>query len=319
MISNWTSDDRVLITGGAGFIGSHLAQTLVGAGVQVRILDNLTSGRIRNLDAIAGDIEFIEGDVRSETVMDEAVKGVDTVFHMAAVASVPLSVSNPRLTFDVNVSGMLNLLVSARDAGCRRIVFSSSCAIYGNTTCLPISEGTKPAPMSPYATSKLNGEQLCTTFTDTYGLETVALRYFNVFGPGQDPDSPYAAVLPKILKNLLAGRPCTIFGDGTQSRDFVFVDDVVSANIAAANAPDVSGMVFNVASGQETTVNEALELVARSLGVPALAQYATPRAGDLKHSLADVALAGERLGFRAEVPFELGMARLVAASVGSLV
>lgn len=309
----------VLITGGAGFIGSHLARTLVDAGVEVRILDNLSSGHRENLAGITDDVEFIEGDIRSELVMDRAVSGVDSVFHMAAIASVPLSVADPRLTFDVNVSGMLNLLVAARDAGCRRVVFSSSCAIYGNTTSLPTPETITPSPMSPYATSKLNGEHLCTTFTDTYGLETVALRYFNVFGPGQDPDSPYAAALPRFLKDLLAGQACTIFGDGTQSRDFVFVDDVVAANIAAATAPGVAGEVFNVASGRQVSINDAVWEMARCLGVPALVTYADPRPGDLKHSCADVRAATRDLDFRARIPFEAGLEHLVAATVGSLV
>jgi len=312
-------DGPVLITGGAGFIGSHLARRLVESGTRVRILDNLASGHLSNLRDIASEVEFIEGDIRSESVMDKAVSGIETVFHMAAIASVPLSVADPRLTFDVNVSGMLNLLVAARDARCKRIVFSSSCAIYGNTTMLPITEDTKPSPMSPYATSKLNGEQLCTTFTDTYGLETVALRYFNVFGPGQDPDSPYAAVLPRILKSLRAEEPFTVFGDGTQTRDFVFVDDVVSANLAAASARDANGRAFNVASGQQVSVNVALAKIARLLGIPALAVYSEPRAGDLKHSLADVTAAEKVLGFRASMPFETGLSFLVEATDRSLI
>lgn len=312
-------DGPVLVTGGAGFIGSRLVRHLVSSGVEVRVLDNFSTGHEENLKAVVDDIELIDGDIRSEVAMDLAVAGVDTIFHMAAVASVPLSVANPRLTFDVNVSGTLNLLVAARDAGCRRVVFSSSCAIYGNAKILPISEETRPAPMSPYATSKLNGEQLCTMFSDTYGLETVALRYFNVFGPGQDPNSPYAAVVPRILTNLIEEQPCTIFGDGEQTRDFVFVDDVIAANLAAARANGASGRSFNVASGRQISINEVLTLIARHLGIPALAVYEPPRAGDLKHSVADTSSARTELGFQALNPFEVGLEQLINETVGSRV
>lgn len=312
-------DGPVLVTGGAGFIGSRLVRHLVSSGVEVRVLDNFSTGHEENLKAVVDDIELIDGDIRSEVAMDLAVAGVDTIFHMAAVASVPLSVANPRLTFDVNVSGTLNLLVAARDAGCRRVVFSSSCAIYGNAKILPISEETRPAPMSPYATSKLNGEQLCTMFSDTYGLETVALRYFNVFGPGQDPNSPYAAVVPRILTNLIEEQPCTIFGDGEQTRDFVFVDDVIAANLAAARATGASGRSFNVASGRQISINEVLTLIARHLGIPALAVYEPPRAGDLKHSVADTSSARTELGFQALNPFEVGLEQLINETVGSRV
>lgn len=308
-----------LVTGGAGFIGSTLVKQLVSFGLKVRVLDDFSTGHHANLASVLPDIEIIEGDIRSERLMDLAVNGIDTVFHMAAIASVPLSVSNPKLTFDVNVSGMLNLLVAARDAGCRRVVFSSSCAVYGNALQMPISEDTIPAPMSPYATSKLNGEQLCSVFSTTYGLETTCLRYFNVFGPGQDPDSPYAAVIPKLLKSLQAGVPCVIYGDGTQTRDFIFVDDVVEANLAAAVAPKAVGHVFNVASGRQVTINETLILIAGCLDVPAYASYEPPRAGDLKHSLANITAAQDALEFKPRVSMHDGLERLVAAAAGSLV
>lgn len=306
-----------LVTGGAGFIGSHLVRRLLDLGVHVRIVDNLSTGQIANLNPVIGNIELIEGDIRDDRLMSRATQGVDTVFHMAAIASVPLSVANPRLTFDVNVAGTLNVLVAARDAGCRRIVFSSSCAVYGNVKQLPTIEHIHPAPMSPYATSKLNGEQLCSVFSTVYGLGSISLRYFNVFGPRQDPDSPYAAALPRFLSALREGERITIFGDGEQTRDFVFVDNVVDANLAASQTAFASGDLYNIGSGTHVTINDAVSLMAQYLGVLPHVEHAPPRDGDLRHSLASISAAQSGLGYEVRVPFEKGIQQLILESVGS--
>lgn len=306
-----------LVTGGAGFIGSHLVRRLLDIGVHVRVVDNFSTGRLSNLDPLIADIELFEGDIRDDRLMTRAAQGVDTVFHLAAIASVPLSVANPRLTFDVNVAGTLNVLVAARDAGCRRIVFSSSCAIYGNVEQLPTIEHVHPAPMSPYATSKLNGEQLCSVFTTVYGLGSVSLRYFNVFGPRQDPDSPYAAALPRFLSALHDGESITIFGDGEQTRDFVFVDNVIDANLAASRTSLALGNVYNIGSGNRVTINDAVSLMAEYLGVHPRVEHAPSREGDLRHSLASISAAQAGLGYDVRVPFNEGLQQLVLESVGS--
>jgi UDP-glucose 4-epimerase len=303
-----------LVTGGAGFIGSHLVARLVELGVAVRVLDNLSSGRWENLAAVRGQIELIEGDVRDEATVRRAVAGVDVVYHQAALPSVPRSIADPRSTFDTNVTGTLNLLLAARDADCRRVVFASSSSVYGDTPILPKHEEMTPRPLSPYAISKLSGEQLCSVFTTVYGLDTVSLRYFNVFGPRQDPDSPYAAVIPKFLHALATGEPPKIYGDGLQSRDFTYVDNVVAANIGAAMAKGVAGQVFNIASGRSVTLLAMLESMALLVGVPLRVRHEPPRPGDIRDSLADISMARAALGFEVNVPFEAGLERTVAAS-----
>jgi UDP-glucose 4-epimerase len=306
-----------LVTGGAGFIGSHIAAQLVERGAAVRVFDNFSSGKWENLTDLRGQIEVIDGDLRDEEALRRAVAGVEIVYHQAALPSVPRSIADPRASLDTNVMGTLNLLLAARDAGCRRVVFASSSSVYGDTPVLPKHEAMTPRPLSPYAISKLSGEQLCAVFTRIYGLDTVALRYFNVFGPRQDPASPYAAVIPKFRHALTTGGTPVIYGDGTQSRDFTYVENVVAANFGAATAEGVAGQVFNVASGRAITVLAMLESIAQLAGVPPRVRYEPPRPGDIRDSLADISAARAALGYEVSVPFEDGLVRTMAAS-GSL-
>lgn len=306
----------ILVTGGAGFIGSHIARSLAERGERVRVLDNLSSGRSDNLAGIAGEIEVIEGDLRDAEVVARAVDGCEVVYHQAAVPSVPRSVADPRTSLDAGITGTLNVLLAARDRGARRVVFASSSSIYGDTPVMPKQEDMTPKPLSPYAISKLSAEQLCGVFTRLYGLETVALRYFNVFGPNQDPASEYAAVIPKFIAAVAAGERPTIFGDGEQSRDFTYIANVVDANLRAAEVPEASGRVFNIASGRAITVNRMLALVGELLGKSAEADYTDPRPGDIRDSLADITAARDVLGYDPEVSFEDGMAMTVAAFSG---
>ena len=306
----------ILVTGGAGFIGSHIARSLAENGERVRVLDNLSSGRSDNLAGIAGEIEVIEGDLRDAEVVARAVDGCEVVYHQAAVPSVPRSVADPRTSLDAGITGTLNVLLAARDRGARRVVFASSSSIYGDTPVMPKQEDMTPKPLSPYAISKLSAEQLCGVFTRLYGLETVALRYFNVFGPNQDPASEYAAVIPKFIAAVAAGERPTIFGDGEQSRDFTYIANVVDANLRAAAVPEASGRVFNIASGRAITVNRMLALVGELLGKSAEADYTDPRPGDIRDSLADISAARDVLGYDPEVSFEDGMAMTVAAFSG---
>jgi UDP-glucose 4-epimerase len=301
-----------LVTGGAGFIGSHLAARLVADGKRVRIFDNFSTGSRSNLAAVAGDIEVIEGDLRDEAAVRRATDGVAVIFHQAADPSVPRSIVDPRTTYDVNVTGTLNVLLAARDAGCRRVVFASSCAVYGNDPVLPKHEGMVAAPASPYASSKLAGEELCAVFARAYGLETVALRYFNVFGPRQDPNSPYAAVIPRFLDALRRGESPVVYGDGEQTRDFIPVAGVVEANLRAAVAQGVAGRVFNVASGRPVSLNELLGKLAALLGVEVSAIYEPERAGDIRHSAADVCTAQTVLGFEAQMSLEEGLLQTIS-------
>jgi len=307
--------DVYLVTGGAGFIGSHLVEKLVRHGAAVRVLDNFSSGKSENLAALADDIEVIDGDLRDQAAVGRAVQGVDVVFHQAALPSVPRSIADPQTTFDVNVVGTLNLLVAARDATCRRVIFASSSSVYGDTLVLPKTETMTPTPRSPYAISKLTGEQLCAVFTHIYGLETVALRYFNVFGPRQDPASPYAAVIPKFVQALRTGVSPVIYGDGNQSRDFTYVDNVVEANFRAAAAKRASARAFNVGCGRSVTLNALLAQTARLMGVDAQPSHGPARPGDVRESLADIRAGRQTLGYEVIVPFEEGLARTVAADV----
>ena len=301
----------VLVTGGAGFIGSHLAAQLALLGHEVRILDNLASGHRSNVLAMGDDVQLVEGDIQSYERVHNAVAGCDVVFHQAALPSVPRSVQDPLTSNATNVTGTLNVLLASRDAGVRRVVFASSSSIYGAEPELPAREDAAPRPISPYATAKLACEGYCRSFREVYGLETVALRYFNVFGPRQDPRSEYAAVIPRFINALLAGETPTIFGDGEQSRDFTFVDDVIEANVLAMDAPGVAGQVFNVARGERTTVTGLLEELGNVIEVNVDPQYAPSRPGEVRHSLADVSRARSVLGWEPRVDLREGLLRTV--------
>ena len=297
----------MLVTGGAGFIGSHIVERLVGLGHEVRVLDNFSTGRRENLASFEGGIDIIEGDIRDVSSVERAVKGVEVVFHEAALASVPRSVADPASSNEVNVTGTLNLLVASRDSGVRRFVFASSSSVYGNSPELPKRESMAPSPESPYAASKLAAENYCRIFSSLYGLECVSLRYFNVFGPRQDPGSDYAAVVPLFVTALLEGRPPTIYGDGEQSRDFTYVANVVDANMLALSADGAAGEVFNIACGHTATVNELLAKMQEITGTSLTSQHTDPRAGDVKHSFADISKAEGILGLSAEVLFDEGL------------
>lgn len=300
-----------LVTGGAGFIGSSLARALLARGDRVRIIDNLSSGKKENIADIRADVDFIEGDILDDVALAHAVTGVEVVFHEAAIPSVPKSMAEPIENHAANATGTLRVLDHARRAGVRRVVYAASSAAYGDDPRLPKTEAMIPAPISPYGGSKLAGEIYCQVYAAAYGLETVCLRYFNVFGPRQDPQSEYAAVIPKFITLALAGKTPTIFGDGLQSRDFCFIDNVIEANFKAAEVPGVSGRVFNVACGVATTLNDVVRLIGKAIGVPLEARHAEERAGDIKHSVADISAARAGLGYTAGVSFEEGLRRTI--------
>lgn len=300
-----------LVTGGAGFIGSHLVEELVKQGQRVRVIDNLSTGKKENIKPFLEEIEFIEGDIRDLELVREAMDGIDYVLHQAAVPSVPRSVKDPLTTNSVNIGGTLNVLIAAQGAGVKRVVYASSSSVYGDTPVLPKYEDMKQEPRSPYAVSKLGGELYCQAFYHVYGLETVALRYFNVFGPRQDPKSQYAAAVPKFITALLHGEPPTIFGDGEQSRDFTYIENVVVANLLAAKAPAVAGEVFNIACGERITINELVHMLAEIIGVNIEPEHTLPRPGDVLHSLADISKARELLGYGVKVNSHAGLARTV--------
>jgi len=302
-----------LVTGGAGFIGSHLVRRLVAEGVAVRVVDNLSTGQSARLEDLRGSIEFIEGDLADDRVSDEVVEGVDYVFHQAAVPSVPRSVRDPIATNRANVTATLNLLESCRRAEVRRFVYAASSSAYGDTEILPKTETMSPNPLSPYALQKLVGEHYCKLYYDLYGLETVSLRYFNVFGPNQDPHSEYSAVIPKFISALLATEPITVYGDGEQSRDFTYVDNVVEANLVAMRASDAPGKVFNIGCGERISLNILIHLLKRILGVNATVNYSNPKPGDVRHSLADITLASCILGYSPKIMVEEGLGRTVEA------
>lgn len=303
---------RYLVTGGAGFIGSHIAEALVGRGDEVRVLDDLSTGKLENLDGIAGRFEFLEGDIRDLATCRRAVDGVAAVFHEAALASVVRSVEDPLLCNAVNVTGTLNLLVAARDAGVGSVVLASSSAVYGDDETLPKVEGREGRPLSPYGASKLFDEKYGQAFHALHGLNAVALRYFNVFGPRQDPRSEYAAVIPLFIARILGGERPTIYGDGEQSRDFVHVADVVRANLAAAASAAAAGEALNVASGVGTTVKGLLAAVNRALGTKVGPIHAPPRPGDILHSTADISKARRLLGFAPILSFVDGLEATIA-------
>jgi nucleoside-diphosphate-sugar epimerase len=301
-----------LVTGGAGFIGSALVRALLARGDRVRVIDNFFSGKRENLEEVADDVEIIEGDIREGGALGRALAGVEIVFHQAAIASVPRSLEDPIASHEVNATATLDLLAAAKRAGVRRLIYAASSSAYGDTPISPKVETMRPAPLSPYAVSKLAGEHYCQVFAGAYGLETVCLRYFNVFGPRQDPTSEYAAVIPRFVTAALAHEGVTIYGDGTQSRDFCYIDNTVEANLAASVAPAASGRVFNVACGLATTLNDVIAIVGQIVGRAVQVTHAPGRIGDVKHSLADIGAAREALGYRAGVFFREGLERTVA-------
>lgn len=288
---------RYLVTGGAGFIGSHLVEALIARGDEVRVLDNFATGRWENLRPFEGRFELIEGDCADPATARRAAKGMDYVLHQAAIPSVPRSIADPIGTDHTNCGGTVTMLEAAREAGVRRFVFAASSAAYGDTPTLPKHEGMTPHPLSPYAVQKVAGEHYCRVFFDTHGLATVALRYFNVFGPRQDPKSEYAAVVPRFVTAALLGEPVTIYGDGEQSRDFTPVRSAVAANLLACESERARGQVINVARGERLTLLELVARIGAIVGRPVEVRHDPPRAGDVRHSLADIARARELLGY----------------------
>ncbi len=304
------SEKRYLVTGGAGFIGSTLVRQLLHQG-QVAVVDNLLTGHKKNLDEVAGRIEFCELDICDRQSLAPVFTGVDVVFHLAAIPSVPRSIDDPDPSHEVNINGTYNVLSAARDAGVRRVVYAASSSAYGDTPVLPKTESMKPNPKSPYAVQKLLGEYYASVFHTCFGLETVALRFFNVFGPRQDPTSPYSGVLSLFMKHLLAGTQPTIFGDGEQSRDFTYVEDVAGLIWKAAQAPSeiVSGKMYNAGNGGRFTLNQTWALLQKMEGVKLAPQYGPPRAGDVRDSMADTACAVRDLGHAPQFTFEEGLKR----------
>lgn len=304
---------KTLVTGGAGFIGSHLVEGLVAAGHEVVVLDNLSTGARENLDPVRGRVRFVEGDVRDAAALRPLLQGVSWVFHLAALASVPRSVADPFSSHDHNATGTLTILLAARDAGVQRFVYSASSSAYGDTETLPKVETMPARPRSPYAISKYVGELYAETFQRLYGLETVSLRYFNIFGPRQAPDSPYAAVIPKFVTALLGGEPPVVHGDGRQTRDFTFVANAVAANLGAAQAPAarVAGQVFNVGCGDRTSLLDLLGELRALIGARVAARHVEPRAGDVRDSQADIEAARRAFGYEPSVGLGEGLARTV--------
>ena len=303
-----------LVTGIAGFIGSSLARELVRRGESVRGIDNFSTGKPENIEAFRAQIDFREIDLLDLPAVADACRGVDYVLHQAAIASVPRSIADPIATNQVNIDGTLNLLVGARDAKVKRVVYASSSSLYGDTPTLPKREDMIPDPISPYAVSKLTGEYYMSSFYRVYGLETVSLRYFNVFGPYQDPTSMYSGVLAIFITKMLAGEQPTIYGDGEQSRDFTFIDNIVTGNLMACRTPskEVPGKFFNVACNRRVSLNETYSLLQSLTDYRGAAKHGPDRVGDVKHSLADITLAAKHLGYKPEVDFEEGLKRTVA-------
>jgi len=301
-----------LVTGGAGFIGSHITEALARRGDRVRVLDSLITGKRENLAHLGDKIEFIEGDIRDYDATRRAMEGVYVTFHEAAIPSVPRSVAEPRLNHDANSNGTFNVLMAARDAGVKRVVYAASSSAYGETEELPKREMMPPSPLSPYAAAKLFGEYYCQVFTRVYGLETVSLRYFNVFGPRQDPTSPYSGVISKFVTVLLKGETPVIFGDGEQSRDFTYIANVVDANLRAADSPDASGQMMNMGIGQRITLNQLLAELQKIIGTNIPPRHEAPRTGDVRHSLADISRAEQLLGYRPLVGLAEGLEHTVA-------
>ncbi len=305
---------KVLVTGGAGFIGSNLVRELLERGDDVRVLDNFSTGNRRNIEGL--DVEVVEGELRSYERVHNAVRGVEVVFHLGALGSVPRSVQDPLTSSAVNVEGTLNVLLAARDEGIRRVVYTSSSSIYGVSNPLPLNETMPPDPISPYGVAKLAAERYCVSFSRVYDLETVVLRYFNVFGPRQDPTSQYAAVVPLFITEIDAGEPVTIFGDGEQSRDFTFVANVVAATAAAGSAPEANGRIMNVAAAAPESVNTLADTIGSILGKDVEKRYEPERAGDIRDSWADISEARRLLGFEPQVSLEEGLRRTMDFLLG---
>lgn len=302
--------DSYLVTGGAGFIGSNIVEELLKRGEAVRVLDNFSEGKRENLDFVDpsnSNYELIEGDIRDMDTCRQACKGTDYVLHQAALRSVPRSVDEPAATNDVNVGGTLNILLAARETGVKRVVYASSSAIYGDAEILPQTESQAPSPISPYAVSKLAAEYYCLVFSKIYGLETVCLRYFNVFGPRQDPTSEYAAVIPRFVLAALKGEQLEIHGDGLQSRDFTYVSNVVDSNILAAKAPDAAGEVVNIACGEQHSILDVADIIADILGKKLRYYHTEARKGDVRHTLADISKAQRLLKYKDRVTFVDGL------------
>lgn len=300
-----------LVTGGAGFIGSHITERLVREGHNVRVLDNFSSGHEANLESFRSAVELIRGDIRDVRLVNEATRGVEVVFHEAALGSVPRSVADPVTTHEVNITGTLNVLLAARDAGVKRVVYASSSSVYGETPVLPKREDMTVQPLSPYALSKLAGEHYATVFKQVYGFEIVSLRYFNIFGPRQDPESQYAAVIPRFIAALLEGKAPVVYGDGLQSRDFTYVENVVNANLLAAEAEGFAGHAFNVACGGRYSLLDLLAKLKEAIGSNVDPIHEAARAGDVRDSQASVEAAERGLGYRVSVGFEEGLRRTV--------
>jgi nucleoside-diphosphate-sugar epimerase len=302
----------VLITGGAGFIGSHIASAMLQSGARVRVLDDLSTGHRENIDEIGGGVDFIHGSVADEGLLAKVLDGVEVVFHEAAIPSVPRSVEAPRQSHIASVDGTFSLLLAARDKKVRRVVYAASSSAYGDQPTLPKSEQMLPDPLSPYAVAKLVGEYYCQVFTRVYGLETVSLRYFNVFGPRQDPGSQYSGVVSRFISALLSGEQPVIYGDGEQSRDFTYIENVVAANLSAAEAKDAAGKVINVANGERITLNQLLaELKELTGNHDVKVKYLEPRVGDVRHSLADISLARQLLNYESKVDLREGLQRTI--------
>ena len=297
-----------LVTGGAGFIGSHIASALVASGARVRVIDDLSTGHRENLEDVGGDFDFIQASLTNETELSRALEDVELVFHEAAIPSVPRSVENPRETHTACVDATFSLLATAREKKVRRIVYAASSSAYGDQATLPKQEAMLPEPLSPYAVAKLVGEYYCQVFTRVYGLETVSLRYFNVFGPRQDPSSQYSGVISRFISALLSGERPVIYGDGEQSRDFTYIDNVVEANLRAAETEKGIGQIINIANGERVTLNQLLDELKRLTGKSDVrADYQLTRSGDVRHSLADIARARELLGFEPRIGLREGL------------
>ena len=304
---------KCLVTGGAGFIGSNLVEALVDCGATVRVLDNLSTGKHSNLDSIKSEIEFLHGDLRDKATVQLAVKGIEVIFHVAALRAVLRSVEDPSESNEVNVTGTLNLLLAAREREVRRVVFSSSSSVYGETVVFPLKENATPNPQSPYAASKIMGEYYCQIFSRLYGLETVSLRYFNVFGPKQNPESKYSAVIPIFIDALLRGQAPEIHWDGKQSRDFSYIDNVVEGNLCAAQAPGVAGEVFNIACHEEYSVLDIYHHLKDILKINGIEPVFKPkRAGDVRRTFSDITKAEKMLGFKVQTRFRPGLEKTVA-------
>ena len=300
-----------LVTGGCGFIGSHLVEALVQKGERVRAFDNCSTGKAKNIAHIKDRIELVDGDLRELDAVHQAIAGVDYVFHQGARPSVARSVADPILSNNVNINGTLNLLVAARDAGVKRVVYAASSSAYGNIPTLPRSETLSPQPASPYAITKYVGECYCRVFTQVFGLETVALRYFNIFGPRQDPTSQYSAVIPKFIHAYLHGNSPAIEGDGEQSRDFTYIANAVHANLLACHAEGVAGEVFNIGCGQQTSINQLANLIGEMMEIDVQPVYTSSRPGDVRHSRADICKAQQLLGYEPQVELKAGLRRTI--------